>query len=244
MNPAMNLGKKLEICLSSDDLNLLKRNTHTTFASGATRIELCSALHLGGLCPSSAAIQCVARQLPSFGECIVMLRSDSHFFIDGSMLYQLQLDLQRIAADGATGIALGFVDKYGNIAEHASKQLILTAKSLGLTVTFHRAFDALKHWQRATDTLIALDVTRVLSAGSCWQSGQSAYQNQAQLARLLTQLNGQIEVVIGGGVCTQSAEALWHLSEFGAMSLHTHSGVHNTNGEVCPTKVQTILAKN
>ncbi|CAM3584917.1 copper homeostasis protein CutC [Pseudoalteromonas maricaloris] len=240
MNLANYSGKNLEICLSSDNPHLLQRNAQIAFASGATRIELCGVLSCGGLTPNPTAIAAVAQYLPSFGECIVMLRQAPHFFIDDTMLYQLQKGIDGIACAGATGIALGFIDDNQEIATDHCRALIATAKSLGLSVTFHRAFDAVANWQQAAETLLELGVERVLSAGNTWQSGKGAAFGTSQLIALLKKLNAEIEVVIAGGVNTKNAADLWLLSEFGPLSLHTHSGVHHGD-EVCPRLVNAIL---
>ncbi|WP_283241033.1 copper homeostasis protein CutC, partial [Pseudoalteromonas sp. S3178] len=74
------------------------------------------------------------------------------------MLYQLQKGIDGIACAGATGIALGFIDDNQKIAADHCRALIATAKSLGLSVTFHRAFDAAANWQQAVETLLELGV--------------------------------------------------------------------------------------
>ncbi|MEJ6473384.1 copper homeostasis protein CutC [Pseudoalteromonas piscicida] len=241
MNLANNSGKNLEICLNSLPSDLLQQNVQTAFASGATRVELCSNLRCGGLTPATHAITAVSQLLPCAGECIVMLRNEAHFFIDATILKQLQRALELIAAAGATGVALGFIDHRKEIAKAYCQSLIASAKSLGLSVTFHRAFDAAQHWQHAADTLLELGVDRVLSAGSPWLSQQSAIQNITRLENLLYALKGEIELVIGGGVDSKSAATLWTLSELGPLSLHAHSDAHNANGEVCSQRVKALI---
>lgn len=241
MNRIKHSGKNLEVCLSSDHTALLRHNSKVAFASGASRIELCSQLSCGGLSPSIEAISHVVTQQPKHKECIVMLRSANDFFIDTARLYQLQQQLQQFAQAGASGVALGFIDHDSNIATQPCQSLIAMARDLKLSITFHRAFDAVANWRQAADTLLELGVDRVLSSGSEWTSQLDAAHSINHLTRLLHHFSGEIELVIGGGVTPQHADKLWQLQTFGPLSLHAHSGVHTHQGEVCPRLIREVM---
>jgi len=88
-----------------------------------------------------------------------------------------------------------------------TRSLVATAKQHGLMVTFHRAFDTLTNPLSALEKLISLGVDRILTAGTPWQSGQSAVDGLNQLNTYLAHSANQIEIVMGGGVTLENAEA-------------------------------------
>src|SRR3954451_1795199 len=89
----------LEICVDSPD------GVAAAVAGGADRIELCSALELGGLTPSAALLaRAAATGLPVH----VMVRPRAGGFVPGPAELALVLDeIRRAAALGAAGVVVG-----------------------------------------------------------------------------------------------------------------------------------------
>ena len=86
----------------------------------------------------------------------------------------------------------------------SSLPLLEKAKSLGLTVTFHRAFDFLFDMQMGLDQLLAMGFNRLLTSG-----GQiNAYNGLNQIMALITQANGRIEIMAGSGVNAENIKTI------------------------------------
>ncbi len=106
---------------------------------GFQRIELCSALSEGGLTPSYGMIQSCAES--SSVEVHAMIRSrGGSFTCDETELLIMEKDIQMASEAGARGVVFGILD--ANLEISKKNEILLNwAHSLGLQVTFHRAFD-------------------------------------------------------------------------------------------------------
>ncbi|WOC28571.1 copper homeostasis protein CutC [Pseudoalteromonas sp. N1230-9] len=242
----MNNGKILEVCINEGDLKQLANNISTASNLGARRFELCSNLHLGGLTPSLSAIDCAVKSLTNSAELVVMVRPEAGDFIVSAECYELMEKQITMAANaGAHGVVFGAV-KRGELDLDVTRSLVATAKHYGLMVTFHRAFDTLTNPLSALDKLISLRVDRILTAGTPWQSGQSAVDGLNQINTYLAHSANQIEIVMGGGVTLDNAATLWQLiNNYSAKAaVHVHSCVHNENGAINAEAIKKLLSKD
>jgi len=107
---------------------------------GVKRIELCSALTVGGLTPSIGLIE----------ECANVGGVEIHAMIrhlEGGFVYSeediktMKKDISHIKIAGGHGVVFGCLTSENEINIEQNKQLFNHAKGLGLEVTFHRAFD-------------------------------------------------------------------------------------------------------
>jgi copper homeostasis protein len=99
-------------------------------------------------------------------------------------------------------VVLGALDATGRVALADCQSLIEQAGPLG--VTFHRAFDVCADQAQALEEIIGLGCQRVLTSG-----GQpSAEAGQAQLAALVAQAAGRIEIMPGAGITASNIQAL------------------------------------
>ena len=239
-------GKILEVCLNEECLKQLTNNISVASNLGAKRFELCSNLHLGGLTPSVKAIDCAVKSLTNNAELVVMIRPEAGNFIVSTECHQvMQKQITMVANAGAHGVVFGAL-KHGELDFEVTRSLVATAKQHGLMVTFHRAFDTLTNPLCALDKLISLGVDRILTAGTPWQSGQSAVDGLNQLNTYLVQSANQIEIVMGGGVTLENAEALWQLikNHSANAAVHVHSCVHNENGAINAEAINKLLSKD
>ena len=239
-------GKILEVCLNEECLKQLTNNISVASNLGAKRFELCSNLHLGGLTPSVKAIDCAVKSLTNSAELVVMIRPEAGNFIVSTECHQvMQKQITMVANAGAHGVVFGAL-KHGELDFEVTRSLVATAKQHGLMVTFHRAFDTLTNPLSTLDKLISLGVHRVLTAGTPWQSGQSAVDGLNQLNTYLAHSANQIEIVIGGGVTLENAPTLWQLikNHSAKAAVHVHSCVHNENGAINAEAINKLLSKD
>ena len=102
---------------------------------GAARLELCSALSLGGLTPSAGLLRAIKRhiQIPAF----VMIRSrEGDFVYDPDELAVMKDDIIALKNLGADGFVFGVLNRDATINKEACRTLLEAAHPL--PCTFHR----------------------------------------------------------------------------------------------------------
>lgn len=168
---------------------------------GGDRVELCTALELGGLTPSHAQIALARERLriPLY----VLIRPRAGDFLYGDLECEtMQRDIEACVALGCDGVVLGVLDVEGNVDMPRCRALIAAAGTLG--VTFHRAFDLSHDPARALEDLVALGCERVLTSGA----QASAVEGAALIRDLVAQAAGRLAVMPGAGVTAQNIAAL------------------------------------
>ncbi|MBC3765632.1 copper homeostasis protein CutC [Neptunicella marina] len=234
----------LEICLASDGSGDLAAQAINIAKGGARRIELCSNMENDGLTPSLNAIQCVREATAGTVELLVMLRPVSgDFSYTEKQVNEMLEMIPALAQAGADGIVTGGLTSENAINVDAMKQLAQQTQSHNLAMTFHRAFDAISDHQAALRSISELSISRVLSAGTSWLSGLGAEQGIEKLEKFLQYSQGQIELVVGGGVKHSNIQWLKHKlhRDNRRLSFHTHSAVL-TDGLVDVEKVTSLVA--
>ncbi len=160
---------------------------------GAGRVELCTALELGGLTPSPAQMELAREQLRIPLYVLVRPRAGDFLYSDLECETMLR-DIEACAAAGCDGVVLGVLDADGDVDMPRCRSLISAAGNMG--VTFHRAFDLTRDPLSSLGDLIELGCERVLTSG-----GQASAMDGAELIRDLVQLSaGRIIVMPGAGV--------------------------------------------
>lgn len=163
----------------------------------ASRVELCTALDLGGLTPSAASIAAVRALTDRPGWLHVLVRPRAGGYVYSRAEIDLTCaDIAAAVDGGADGVVVGSLTAEGRI-EHGHVRAFVQAAQ-GRTVTFHRAFDVIGDRERALEELIDLGAARVLT--SCGE--RHAVDAVDELGRLARQAAGRIEVMAGGGVRT------------------------------------------
>lgn len=165
------------------------------------RVELCSALDLGGLTPSAALIKSVSEQI----ETHVIIRPRAGDFVyTKSELLVMEQDIQIAKELGATGVVFGCLTETKKIDVESNSRLLEKTKSLELVSTFHRAFDFLFDMDSGITQLVDLRFDRVLTSG-----GQlTAYTGLNQIMQLITLANSKIEIMAGSGVNADSIKTI------------------------------------
>ncbi len=191
------MNYQLEVCIDNiESLSL-------AIAGGATRIELCSSLALGGLTPNAGLIK-QAVQSSSVPVYVMIRPRQGDFLYDCDDVEIMAEDIRTAAKYGAQGVVLGLLDKDGNVDMPRSIRLSKLAHELKLGVTFHRAFDQCRHPEQALEDVIALGCERILTSGLC----ANALDGKAMLAKLYTLANGRVELMAGAGVNAENVAAI------------------------------------
>ncbi len=177
----------IELCIGSAEDAVIAQN------AGADRVELCSALMLGGLTPSSGTIAEVKATVDIPFVAMVRPRGAGFHYSD-SDFNVMQRDADVALSQGADGIVFGILDGAGEIDIERCRQLVKIAA--GRQAVFHRAFDVVPNPKIALEQLIDLGVTRVLTSGQ----EESAYNGAPLIRDLIEQAAGRIEILPGGGI--------------------------------------------
>ncbi len=174
----------LEVCVESA-VGLL------TCEGRADRIELCSALGLGGLTPGPGLIRrAQAYTVPAH---VLIRPRPGDFIYDRHDLAAAIADICFVRECGLAGVVIGAArDDRLDLA--AMRNMIDAAE--GLHVTLHRVVDILPDPMLVLDQAIALGVGRILTAGGA----QGAADGTAQLTRMQDAAADQIEIMAGSGV--------------------------------------------
>ena len=178
---------------------------------GVKRIELCSALSVGGLTPSIGLIQqCVQK---SVVEVHVMIRHKEGGFCYSEMdVALMKVDIENAKTAGAKGVVFGILNSTHEVS-NLNIGLVGLAKSLDLEVTFHRAFDFVAYYQQAIEQLIAMNVDRLLTSGL--QS--TAEKGLAIITDLQTKYGNQIQIMAGSGI---NASNVLKIANSGINNIH------------------------
>jgi len=168
---------------------------------GADRIELCSALELGGLTPSGGLLVEARRatRLP----IMVMLRPRAGgFCYTPGEFAVICRDATMALTHGADGLVFGFLGSDGTVDVARTRQLAVLAGDK--ETVFHRAFDVTPDPLRALDALIELGITRVLTSGQV----PNVVDGAAHIAAYLAHAAGRIQVLPGGGIHLGNVQTL------------------------------------
>jgi copper homeostasis protein len=202
---------RLEICCGSLPDALAAEE------GGADRVELCSALCVGGLTPSVGTMIEVEGRVGIPVMAMIRPRA-AGFHYNESEIAVMERDVEASLRAGAEGVVFGALQTDGSIDEAACR--LLRDAAGDHEVVFHRAFDLTPDPFRALEQLIALGFTRVLTSGQ----RTTALEGAAILKRLVEQASGRIEILPGGGIRAHNVLEILgatgcrqvHLSAFGA----------------------------
>ncbi|HIA28385.1 MAG TPA: copper homeostasis protein CutC [Planctomycetes bacterium] len=161
--------------------------------SGASRLEVCSALDLGGLTPSAGLLHRICERVSI--PVIAMIRPrPGNFITDETDHLLAEEEIARALDVGASGIAWGALDSAGNIDAAVASRVVEAAG--GRPVTFHRAFDSCSDQQGSMEKLIDLGFRSLLTSGGA----ASALEGADAIATLVSQAANRIEIIAAGGV--------------------------------------------
>lgn len=183
------MAKILEICVDS------YASAMAAIRGGADRLELCSALAVGGLTPSAALLRQI-RQANSIPVRCLMRPRGGDFLYTNEEIAQMAMEMDSLRAAGADGFVIGCLTPEGNLDAQAMRPLLEAAQGLGLTL--HRCIDVSRDPLQTYRDAAALGIDTILTSGAA-PNCKAGFQTIAQLLTLRDETNGP-EVLIGAGV--------------------------------------------
>lgn len=176
----------LEVCVDDAD------GLAAAIQGGADRIELCSALALGGLTPSAGLIQ-QATDCPVPVYALIRPRPGNFVYSDDALQTMLR-DIDHVRRNGLEGIVLGASLPDGRL--DADMLTTLSRHAEGLGRTLHRAFDLVPEFGKAIDLAVKLGFERILTSGGA----ATAPQGLAALHAITSYARDRIAVMPGAGI--------------------------------------------
>jgi copper homeostasis protein len=197
---------KLEICAQSLTSALVAQ------AGGAHRIELCSALEVGGLTPSYATLIETRKQL-SIEICVLVRPRAGDFFYSDLEFDLMKKDILFCKQQGVEGIVVGILNQ--NRTLDLKKMEILAQLAYPMDIISHRAFDQTPDPFEALSQLQNLGFHRILTSGQ----SQNAIDGKEILRGLVEAAQGKIEIMPGAGVNPNNIQELINYTK--ATTIHT-----------------------
>ncbi|WP_459253877.1 copper homeostasis protein CutC [Haloimpatiens myeolchijeotgali] len=191
------MNKIIEVCCGSF------YDCMEAYKGKADRVELNSALYMGGLTPSIASLVLTKKNTDL--KVICMARPRGAGFCYNKEEYEtLLLDVKCMLEHGADGIAFGLLDDDGNINISQTKEVIDIIKSYGKEkeAVFHRAFDCVNDPYEAIETLIKLGADRILTSGL----EAKAVEGMELLKDLQEKYGDKIQILAGSGMNFKNAK--------------------------------------
>lgn len=179
----------VEICVDNfEDAKIAEK-------SGCDRIELNSALALGGLTPFRGVLQkCVANICVPI---VVMLRNrPGGFSYSENEFNELLNELDYLLDYNIEGIVFGILTQDGSIDKERSKIIVEKCHEKSKKAIFSRAFDNTVNPMEAIQDLIDIKVDRILTSGQ----KDSAIEGNSFIKILVEKFSHEIEILAGGGL--------------------------------------------
>lgn len=195
----------LECCVDSVESALEAQK------GGANRIELCSALVIGGLTPSVALFQRVKELLDIKIHVLLRPRFGDFCYTD----YEHEIikeEVRKFRELGADGVVIGTLKPDGTLNMEQMTELVKEAGEM--SITLHRAFDMCKDPIETLENVKELGIHTILTSGQ----KNSCINGTQLLSELVRKADNKVDILIGGGVDAAVIEELHNNT--GATSYH------------------------
>lgn len=178
----------IELCCGSIDDCLIAKKVKVD------RIELNSALELGGLTPTPATFL-EAKKL-GIPLCVMIRPRGAGFHYSNALYNIMKQDAVWFLDHGASGIVFGFLNEDHTIDHKRTKEMVDLIHGYQKEAIFHKAIDATHDFFTSLSTLVNCGVDRVLTSGG----GVYPHFNYDHLKKAIQMYDGIIDILPGGGI--------------------------------------------
>ena len=185
----------LEVCVDS------YASAMAAVRGGADRLELCSALAVGGLTPSAALLRQIRRVSSIPIRCLMRPRGGD-FLYTPEEIEQMAMEIRELHLAGADGFVIGCLTAEGSLDGEAMKPLLEAASGAGLTL--HRCIDVSQDPVQTYRDAAAMGIDTVLTSGAAGNC-VAGMETIRTLLALREEAQGP-EVLIGAGVSAKVIE--------------------------------------
>lgn len=195
---------------------------------GADRVEMNTALYLGGLTPSVGSLR-VLRETSAVPVMAMLRPREGGFCYSDTAFRTMLSDGEQLLATGADGLVFGCLTPEGEIDEPRVRALVALCGSR--PAVFHRAIDVVPDWRRALEVLIRCGVTRVLTSGQA----NSAILGAQTIAQMVHFSQGAIEILPGAGVTPDNVLELLEITGCTQVHLSRRRELRDTSTRANPS---------
>lgn len=183
-------------------------NIPKAITAGATRIELCDNLAVGGTTPSLGVLEeALAYANEKKIPVMTMIRPRGGDFVyNDTEIKIMENDLIHAKNAGTDGVVFGCLTPENEIDEEVLE--ILLGNSGGLQTTFHMAFDELPIAEqfKTIDWFASLGIDRILTHGG--PLNEPIEQHLDHLKKLVDYAADRIIILPGGGITAKNAKTI------------------------------------
>lgn len=170
-------------------------SARAAIAGGADRLELCSALSIGGLTPYAELLRRIRQESAISIRCLIRPRAGD-FLYTREEIQMLTVQIEELRTLGADGFVIGCLDADGMLDVRAMEPLLKAAEGAGLTL--HRCIDVSRNPVETYLAAGSVGIDTVLTSGAS-AGCLDGIETIGRLLELRDNTNGP-EVLIGSGV--------------------------------------------
>ena len=188
----------LEVCVDSVESAINAER------GGATRLELCANLIIGGTTPTENFFKEVRKNVKIPINVLIRPRFGDFLYSD----YETEIIKNEIITFrklGANGVVIGALTKDGNVDIQNMKKFL--SESENMKVTFHRAFDVCKNPFETFEKLRELKVDTILTSGQS-QNCLAGKEIIKKLVNLSKQSANNPKILVGAGLNRKNIEEI------------------------------------
>jgi len=212
------LKKIIEVCVDNVVAGL------EALDLGADRLELCSALGLGGLTPSLGSFIILEEKYP--GKTHVLIRPRMGNFIYNKVEKEnIEADCSIFAENRCKHLVIGALLEDNSPDYEFLNKIVNLHPSINFT--FHRGFDELKDPDQHIQQLAEIGFRRILTSGG----HNTALEGINNIATWQSKFGHLIEIMAGGGITERNIEEIFEISQIkaGHLSLKEWFEPENTS---------------
>ena len=200
------MKKIIEVCVDTVDGGI------EALDIGADRLELCSALGLGGLTPSLGSFIMLEEKYP--GKTHVLIRPRMGNFIYNKVeKSNIESDCSLFAEYGCKELVIGALLENNSPDYEFLNKIVNLHPSINFT--FHRALDELQDPDQHLHQLAEMGFRRILTSGG----HNTALEGINNIATWQSKFGHLIEIMAGGGIAEHNIEEIFEISQINAAHL-------------------------
>ena len=198
----------LEACVDS------VRSAIEAEKGGASRVELCSDLVIGGVSPSIPLFRQI-RKYTDLRIRVLLRPRYGDYCYDSYEFEELKEEVSLFREEGADGVVVGILNPDGTLNTEQLSDLKQEAGSM--EITLHRAFDVCADPFQALEQAVEMGFDTILTSGQA----PTAWEGRDLLRELQKKSRGRIEILAASGI---GPEPIRNLIPFTGISSYHMSG--------------------
>lgn len=168
---------------------------------GASRVELCSDLVIGGVSPSLPLFRQIRKYTDLKIRVLLRPRYGDYCF-DKYECDELNEEILMFREEGADGVVVGILNPDGTLNTEQLARFKQSAANI--EIALHRAFDVCLDPMNAMEQVIELGYDTILTSGQ----QETAWEGRDMLKKLHEAARGRIEILAAGGIGRNAIEKL------------------------------------